>query len=162
MEGRTIVRPDHIRSVLHREPVVPSMEGRTIVRPDPRGHRVHTRPRRILQWRAGQSSGQTPYRYLVSYVLHEPSMEGRTIVRPDRVGMHPSPQRFDFLQWRAGQSSGQTCRFRRRCRRCRWSFNGGPDNRPARRHVAQGAVTHHDTLQWRAGQSSGQTPPLGA
>ena len=59
------------------------MEGRTIVRPDQiagRGNGVVVLP---LQWRAGQSSGQTV------------------------TGFNGTPF-TGGLQWRAGQSSGQT------------------------------------------------------
>ena len=85
----------------------PSMEGRTIVRPDSNFKRRSSKPFRTfnggpdnrparhpelriwfpiantLQWRAGQSSGQT----------------GRSMERQIMI---------QILQWRAGQSSGQT------------------------------------------------------
>ena len=61
-----------------------------------------------LQWRAGQLSGQT-YNHAATWVtILMPSMEGRTIVRPDLLG-------------------------RLRSMRQTASFNGGPDNCPARR-----------------------------
>ena len=131
MEGRTIVRPDDTVRPVPRRCSNPSMEGRTIVRPDPSLSRIahairlpfnggpdnrparqglglaHTLSGRILQWRAGQSSGQTSRWFKVSGGGCRPSMEGRTIVRPDRL-----PQPF------AGG--------------CPLPFNGGPDNRPAR------------------------------
>ena len=64
-------------------------------------------------------------------------MEGRTIVRPDR-------------------------RHRREQQRRRITFNGGPDNRPARRRADQTAARTRRSLQWRAGQSSGQTAAAGS
>ena len=113
--------------------------------------------RKILQWRAGQLPGQTgasspttgwarrtsfnggpdncPARQREPGVVvggHVPSMEGRTIARPD--GTRPTWGRMSSgcLQWRAGQLPGQTRRSRG-CRRSRRrSFNGGPDNCPAR------------------------------
>ena len=83
------------------------MEGRTIVRPDV-GVTVTRRKILTLQWRAGQSSGQTTKSNGGYPRCQQPSMEGRTIVRPDpnpptRRPASPLP------------------------------FNGGPDNRPARR-----------------------------
>ena len=190
MEGRTIVRPDPDTSCptaqlsadeayafnggpdncparLARYPHVgdgdpPSMEGRTIVRPDTTGTRDNTG-------------------------CYTPSMEGRTIVRPDRT-RGPSmegrtivrPDLTSTLQWRAGQLSGQTCGcggLRRRAR----TFNGGPDNCPARLWFGPSSGTGqtvqitfnggpdncparppnpHRTYRnskWRAGQLSGQT-----
>ena len=65
------------------EEVAPSMEGRTIVRPDsPRCAQRHPQEHH-LQWRAGQSSGQTLVRQRSPANGCQPSMEGRTIVRPD-------------------------------------------------------------------------------
>ena len=132
------------------------MEGPTIVRPDRGGEhppcwRCHpfnggpdNRPARLsaarsntlrsfpLQWRAGQSSGQTdPEDYDYDAWL-APSMEGRTIVRPDLSRM----QRIHRCL--VGPSmEGRTIvrpdqqRSRQRQRR-QSAFNGGPDNRPAR------------------------------
>ena len=87
-----------------------------------------------LQWRAGQSSGQTVAFDAQRIWPIDPSMEGRTIVRPDL-------QPFWLLRLRAG------------------SFNGGPDNRPARHGLLVCFVPSRESLQWRAGQSSGQTRP---
>ena len=93
---------------------------------------VSWRLKRGLQWRAGQSSGQTWRTGSVNGSPLPPSMEGRTIVRPDTT------------QWRQRSLMPST-------------FNGGPDNRPARQAVSDGAASHVLRLQWRAGQSSGQT-----
>ena len=159
------------------------MEGRTIVRPDwstpPRGGRR----RRPLQWRAGQSSGQTFRDSDLMVEKVDPSMEGRTIVRPDLVAFNRW-HRASILQWRAGQSSGQTPRralygSRRgtpsmegrtivrpdhhqygSTRHATASFNGGPDNRPARPQLPGYQPASQSLLQWRAGQSSGQTKIL--
>ena len=85
-----------------------------------------------LQWRAGQSSGQTAHRSGTHDHDAPPSMEGRTIVRPDR-------------------SSRSAIRL------LTVPFNGGPDNRPARLKRTPGGVWEPARLQWSAGQSSGQT-----
>ena len=61
-----------------------------------------------------------------------PSMEGRTIARPDGI----APNR--------GAGTQQ-------------SFNGGPDNCPARREVSTIYSRPGIGLQWRAGQLPGQT-----
>ena len=134
----------------------PSMEGRTIARPD-----------------------------VVSAVLADvparPSMEGRTIARPDcdltgpRAGGHtPSMEGRTIARPDRG--------FRWNCLHGRCTFNGGPDNCPARlqfrrRRRAVGdepsmegrTIARPDwrglpvgnpvpcVLQWRAGQLPGQT-----
>ena len=181
MEGRTIVRPDQASSASASTAHPPSMEGRTIVRPDDHpctGPDVldatfnggpDNRPARPrdststdfstspLQWRAGQSSGQTrrsngaatgsttsfnggpdnrPARRVWPQAQRPPvllpSMEGRTIVRPDQSRSWLTPARTR-------------------------SFNGGPDNRPARLDGDRDVDLPACVLQWRAGQSSGQT-----
>ena len=190
--------------------MVPSMEGRTIVRPDRTSLRPHVaaaqsfnggpdnrpaRPHRwiyrvgrpvTLQWRAGQSSGQTPWTRITAPHPHPPSMEGRTIVRPDANQILRDAVRFICLQWRAGQSSGQTSirsapspsgsrpsmegrtivrpdlSWSQRRRKRRRTFNGGPDNRPARPASAIPNSLAVVILQWRAGQSSGQTRRWGS
>ena len=111
------------------------MEGRTIVRPDLGFSLIVVRIAIILQWRAGQSSGQT-----------------RTT--------QPTESRMGILQWRAGQSSGQTACFDTRFdQRWRPSMEGRTIVRPD--HTRQRCVGCCDRrLQWRAGQSSGQTPLL--
>ena len=83
------------------------MEGRTIVRPDSPALPVIGVYSSILQWRAGQSSGQTPHHNQHFVDRPVPSMEGRTIVRPD-IPSRLRPVIASALQWRAGQSSGQT------------------------------------------------------
>ena len=88
-------------------------------------------------------------------------MEGRTIVRPDPVSGDIGSPLARNLQWRAGQSSGQTRQTRPTYARCLASFNGGPDNRPARHSTLVTLATLRLFLQWRAGQSSGQTYALG-
>ena len=111
------------------------MEGRTIVRPDVSGVAPATASNfATLQWRAGQSSGQTSSSIQVLGVSLIPSMEGRTIVRPDVTATPQAPT-------------------------ATYPFNGGPDNRPARHAVNRAALFTVLRLQWRAGQSSGQTPP---
>ena len=144
---------------------LPSMEGRTIVRPDPPVPRRATsvcptfnggpdnRPARpqlgldvgtwlhTLQWRAGQSSGQTLHLLPGSLHGYLPSMEGRTIVRPDSAHTSRECWRCTPLQWRAGQSSGQTSRR-------------SDSTRSKPPPSMEGRTVH---LQWRAGQSSGQT-----
>ena len=181
MEGRTIVRPDLSMTVvtpLASDP--PSMEGRTIVRPDLKFRAISrsvsssfnggpdNRPARPaqqsgtdigtldLQWRAGQSSGQTAGGRQCRRGGQAPSMEGRTIVRPDQgpenvggVIVMPSME---------GRTIVRPDPIRTRPASCvRITFNGGPDNRPAR--PGAGGLNAHRTLdlQWRAGQSSGQT-----
>ena len=86
----------------------------------------------LLQWRAGQLSGQTCGDRLHSQRGVMPSMEGRTIVRPDSTQQRSQagPQR---------------------------PFNGGPDNCPARHPQVRGLTVRSINLQWRAGQLSGQT-----
>ena len=111
------------------------MEGRTIARPDRcRGRTCSTvtGQRKSLQWRAGQLPGQTT--------------ADRTCTSPGTC-----------LQWRAGQLPGQTGAAtqwliwpRRR------TFNGGPDNCPARR-ADRTSPQVRKPLQWRAGQLPGQT-----
>ena len=160
MEGRTIVRPDKRAREYTEVPKVPFNGG-----PDNRPARLSFAIAVLaigvrLQWRAGQSSGQTRLCRPVSatagclqwragqssgqtmnvYTDHDrevcPSMEGRTIVRPDWSG---SPH----------------------ARSCRTPFNGGPDNRPARPGAPQlRQRSWQRPLQWRAGQSSGQTRSL--
>ena len=109
----------------------PSMEGRTIVRPDT------VRPRLDLHRQHPSMEGRTivrPDRRRTRTRSHprNPSMEGRTIVRPDRPP--------------ATGSRSATA-----------SFNGGPDNCPARPCCGDDSRTPSNTLQWRAGQLSGQT-----
>ena len=107
------------------------MEGRTIVRPDPAIRKLE--------------SQQAP-----------PSMEGRTIVRPDEKcsdasGGESAPSMEGRTIVRPDLPWDSTHRGRD------VSFNGGPDNRPARHAAAAVNVPAAKALQWRAGQSSGQT-----
>ena len=83
MEGRAIARPnfrirDRLDSVQQ-----PSMEGRAIARPNV--HRVGGVLVVVvaLQWRAGQSPGQTPAPTRYWPGRWRPSMEGRAIARPN-------------------------------------------------------------------------------
>ena len=85
-----------------------------------------------LQWRAGQLPGQTLDTRHKPEARRPPSMEGRTIARPD------SPVS-------AGPSTPTS------------SFNGGPDNCPARPDNPNASATTPLVLQWRAGQLPGQT-----
>ena len=112
--------------------LAPSMEGRTIVRPDRLRRGDVLTFSTGLQWRAGQLSGQTGFGDRLGTVQQRPSMEGRTIVRPDRA-------------------------LDRRIRQRASSFNGGPDNCPARRRWRGWRCGSVLCLQWRAGQLSGQT-----
>ena len=114
---------------------------------------------RVLQWRAGQLSGQARNLAVTASKLHETSMEGRTIVRPGAGGVDGhSARRVTSMEGRTivrpGWSSAATLR--------EWSryFNGGPDNCPARREPQRLSPRQAAVLQWRAGQLSGQaTPP---
>ena len=86
MEGRTIVRPDANLSVSDLSRHYSFNGG-----PDNRPARQGILPLllqivTLLQWRAGQSSGQTFVRDIDVALAKFPSMEGRTIVRPDPVG----------------------------------------------------------------------------
>ena len=132
MEGRTIVRPDPDRNATRPLSLSPFNGG-----PDNRPAR-HSPPAGTpasswtLQWRAGQSSGQTFVPTGRNRLYGLPSMEGRTIVRPDLY----TP--------------------RARCQTVP-TFNGGPDNRPARPNWSNRNRRSPPSLQWRAGQSSGQT-----
>ena len=89
-------------------PEPPSMEGRTTVRPDRSVVNCFAAVSSYLQWRTGQSSGQTWRAESVALRLLRPSMEGRTIVRPDLLKEAATLGIKYNLQWRAGKSSGQT------------------------------------------------------
>ena len=155
MEGRTIVRPD-LPSYAQPRSYCPPFNGGPDNRParhrllQPVGitHgylqwragqssgqtalRLSGNERVIdLQWRAGQSSGQTLLPSMRAGTGEPPSMEGRTIVRPDgafhrmgRAAVRPSMEGRTIVR----------PDHRRHCDgpRLRASFNGGPDNRPAR------------------------------
>ena len=58
MEGRTIVRPGIIANLTGDRKLAASMEGRTIVRPGPQNAHPADNAAEMLQWRAGQLSGQ--------------------------------------------------------------------------------------------------------
>ena len=116
------------------------MEGRTAVRPNVLAVSFEFGPELLLQWRAGQLSGQTAHCAGVRGRARGPSMEGRTAVRPNRIAAegvrgcwHPSMEGRTAvrpnltterswgmpsvsLQWRAGQLSGQTSGRPRRLR----------------------------------------------
>ena len=87
----------------------------------------------VLQWRAGQLPGQTTAPQAGSKHEPSPSMEGRTIARPDSDRRLPvrAADAMTVLQWRAGQLPGQTALHDAR-RYEMTTFNGGPDNCPAR------------------------------
>ena len=162
MEGRTIVRPDPDRNATRPLSLSPFNGG-----PDNRPAR-HSPPAGTpasswtLQWRAGQSSGQTFVPTGRNRLYGLPSMEGRTIVRPDPAGLSAAQCEALALQWRAGQSSGQTRPGNFGCPQAGPAFNGGPDNRPARQQVQSCGSSIPEPLQWRAGQSSGQTVVWGS
>ena len=108
MEGRTIVRPGRGAPPPRRTPQQRFNGG-----PDNCPARLGTTPHSssgtgALQWRAGQLSGQALRAARPLGRREKASMEGRTIVRP---GTRPPRRR--------------TGRYE--------SFNGGPDNCPARR-----------------------------
>ena len=179
MEGRTIVRPGAEKLGAPVLPIRASMEGRTIVRPGSpvagafrsrsqcfnggpdncparhdglacpvhvpdllqwragqlsgqAGNRIrHPPPPPKLQWRAGQLSGQADVRHRTGPRPRTASMEGRTIVRP---GSARSRATF----WVRSRFNGgpDNCPARRRryqaSERGPYGFNGGPDNCPAR------------------------------
>ena len=116
MEGRTIVRPDwsgspHARSCRTpfnggpdnrpARPGAPQLRQRSWQRPfnggpdnrpaRPEAYGVALVSGEYLQWRAGQSSGQTHIRLRHRRRGMVPSMEGRTIVRPDEGGQPGKP-----------------------------------------------------------------------
>ena len=110
----------------------------------------------VLQWRAGQLPGQTreprrspathragfnggpdncparlPLRIAGRGGGPAASMEGRTIARPDGAAQ-VAEEAAVALQWRAGQLPGQTATPTGPIVDIGRSFNGGPDNCPAR------------------------------
>ena len=142
------------------------MEGRTIARPNPPPR--PREPRRKPCFNGGPDNcpakpGDRAGRRAADLFA---SMEGRTIARPNVISWVRCSHGSLVLQWRAGQLPGQTtlgpttwrlgttsfnggpdnCPAKRRCAptacRGRGSFNGGPDNCPAKRleidHIAQG------------------------
>ncbi len=117
MEGRTIVRPDLHCSVSWSERRTGFNGGpdNCPARPS-RGLRLVT-AQLLLQWRAGQLSGQTRSFPAELMLVMTASMEGRTIVRPDPGQDRPTAVAHANLQWRAGQLSGQTRTAGRRSRR---------------------------------------------
>ena len=96
-------RTHYIRGCIR---ATPSMEGRTIARPDDLDPVETAR-------------------------LSRPSMEGRTIARPDSLIPASRATTRSNLQWRAGQLPGQTAMMAAGTT-AQHSFNGGPDNCPAR------------------------------
>ena len=182
MEGRTIVRPDcpvtvtipvavdafnggpdnrPARLVIGLGAAVaalrPSMEGRTIVRPD-------SQFRQVLASPIGPSmEGRTIVRPDISKRGLRgnpslPSMEGRTIVRPDLVGMACAADEVPSFNGGPDNRPARRRTGRRTSPRAS-PFNGGPDNRPARHFSYRFNEPIWLALQWRAGQSSGQTCP---
>ena len=139
MEGRTIARPD-TSTLAVGGPIdhagYPSMEGRTIARPDRRhspslSNSVESR---ILQWRAGQLPGQTLGHCLLTCPRPAPSMEGRTIARPDPPA---EPRLTRYAPSRSFNGGPDNCPARpdwpkHHDAKHGLSFNGGPDNCPAR------------------------------
>ena len=204
MEGRTIVRPDEGVAVLAPGPLSAFNGG-----PDNRPARPTTsspihvlspafnggpdnRPARRswhhrgcwrgggLQWRAGQSSGQTSFDTHFANVV--PLLQWRAGQSSGQtIGLAPIRGSSRDLQWRAGQSSGQTSRKPRIsiviCSlQWRAGQSSGQTYQPVGDAVIDGApsmegrtIVRPDpsrgtatscrsvTLQWRAGQSSGQT-----
>ena len=158
MEGRTIARPDHRPPGGVEARTKPSMEGRTIARPDVTATSAPLRTARPAfnggpdNCPARPSATSTTTSRACAFnggpdncparlgdeeqVLVErlgPSMEGRTIARPDMLITDGSLGSIAPLQWRAGQLPGQTPTAMRPTPAGTVSFNGGPDNCPARR-----------------------------
>ena len=182
MEGRTIARPNGPRVVAVIGEEQPSMEGRTIARPNRPARSA--RWRRTLAFNGGPDNcpakpapssaaiGETrstfnggpdncPAKLLRDPALQAdqrvPSMEGRTIARPNVFVGAARTSMDQSLQWRAGQLPGQTRPSASNSSTRVVSFNGGPDNCPAK----PAPVKYHSLaeffLQWRAGQLPGQT-----
>ena len=88
-------------------------------------------------------------------------MEGRTIVRPDMLGRLRSMRQTASFNGGPDNCPARLPAFRNRSL-YKPPFNGGPDNCPARRRrkVTNGLVELQACLQWRAGQLSGQTSLL--
>ncbi len=114
--------------------------------------RVSIRP---LQWRAGQLSGQARRHNGRDARDTVASMEGRTIVRPGQ--RRPRRPAFRARRFNGGpdncpaRPSESRHHYRKKSR-----FNGGPDNCPARLQLLCGHCNRTKGLQWRAGQLSGQ------
>ena len=154
MEGRTIARPDvHAhsvsRSVLILQWRAGQLPGQTPARRGARTDHVPFNggpdncPARRRMCSPGRSVRRTfnggpdncPARHdrpRRPGRLHPPSMEGRTIARPDMYSIVIYGPAKIGLQWRAGQLPGQTSQRCRGCCAATSSFNGGPDNCPAR------------------------------
>ena len=155
------------------------MEGRTIARPN-ENIRLRPAPRSPrLQWRAGQLPGQTGTHHRDG--RHAMTLQWRAGQLPGQTckSLRRSRTRSAWLQWRAGQLPGQTL-GRGELPAVARSFNGGPDNCPAKRDGRPGRdeprgasmegrtiarpnpgvgdfSTLVQPLQWRAGQLPGQT-----
>ena len=86
-----------------------------------------------LQWRAGQSSGQTVGIVRFATFNKIPSMEGRTIVRPDPDVLIGIVEQRDIIPSMEGRTIVRPdlpfCFY---IGEPSTTFNGGPDNRPAR------------------------------
>ena len=156
MEGRTIVRPVRGRGGIRRRSR-PAFNGGPDNRPASRGENQ----RAVvvvedLQWRAGQSSGQSGTIVAKCWPPDSPSMEGRTIVRP--VTTSAAAERYAAQPFNGGPDNRPASPGTHRRRSDRIApFNGGPDNRPASLHYQERALEQGIDLQWRAGQSSGQS-----
>ena len=180
MEGRTIVRPDVQQLGLvgagrlpfnggpDNRPARPGSSGVSKAQPPTFNGGPDNRPARpradfryaklnsALQWRAGQSSGQTSHRRRVRW---------STLFLQWRAGQSSgqtwafdaATTSFAHLQWRAGQSSGQTSSWRAFVPINRQPSMGGPDKSSGQTPSSWPAEGTSRTLQWRAGQSSGQT-----
>ena len=108
MEGRTIVRPDYVDTE-QLLPLHTSFNGGPDNRPARLGTLMHSvKNTTFLQWRAGQSSGQTLSTIFSVFPLRCP-FNGGPDNRPARqIELSRYEKARPFLQWRAGQSSGQT------------------------------------------------------
>ena len=131
-----------------------------------------------LQWRAGgvgggahnvagpSMEGRTIVRPDLWYgdyqrhYLRPPSMEGRTIVRPDVVKKAVWYMRSWTFNGGPDNCPARPCGCLNTRLREPESFNGGPDNCPARPVSDRAPLQARTLLQWRAGQLSGQTWPL--
>ena len=156
MEGRTIARPDVIARRKSLSPHLPFNGGpdNCPARPNPVGYGDNGQP--FLQWRAGQLPGQTAWGAAVGGLDQLPSMEGRTIARPDAIILYlfldcfpPSMEGRTIARPDVAKRMPQQDRVN--------SFNGGPDNCPARPSRDGLLLLMRQTLQWRAGQLPGQT-----
>ena len=132
MEGRTIARPNRSASSAYKLQLA-GLQWRAGQLPGQTSRAARKRRRKVrLQWRAGQLPGQTHHHRGRPDLAGVPSMEGRTIARPNSHARFRAVTSKRVLQWRAGQLPGQTRKAGQARRVANASFNGGPDNCPAK------------------------------